>query len=112
MPQNIEDAPAVALGAVGDEDFVVGHIHAEVAVIVLCNGVPEKLVSLLGPVAAEALARGHLIDRFVQRADHCGRQRFGHIADTATDYPLGGFGIGVTERFHAPGDLGKEVTGL
>ena len=112
MPEDVENVAAIAFGAVRNEDFVISDLDAAVPVIVLSDDVPEKLVALLGAVSAKSGANGHFIDRRMQGRNDRGRQRFGDIANAATDHASGHSGVGFTEGFHAPGNLGKEVTGF
>ena len=109
VSEDVEDVAAITLRSVADEDLVVGHLDALVAEIVLCDGGAEEVVALLRTVAAERRAIGHLIDGGVHGRDDRARQRFRHVADAAADEALGGFGIRVTESFHAAADLREEV---
>src|SRR3984893_4305672 len=42
MSENIQNISAIAFGSIGNEDLVVGNIEASFAIVILCNGVPEK----------------------------------------------------------------------
>ena len=84
-PEDIEDIPGVALRAVGDENLVGGNSHATRFVIILGNGVTEKVVPLFGPVTAERLAATHLVDGPMHGFDHGRRQRLRHVTDPQAD---------------------------
>jgi hypothetical protein len=111
-PEDIEDVAAIALRTVAHEDFVVRDFEALRAIVVLRDGVAEPLVTLLGPVAVEAFARGHVVHGLVHRRGDGSGQGFGHVADAAADDALGGFRIRFAEDLHAPRDLGEKITGL
>ena len=64
------------------------------------------------PVAAKSLAHGKLIYRRLHRRYCRRRQRFGHVADTATDQALCGLGIRLTKLLHPPSDFREKVTRL
>ena len=104
--------PHIALGAVADKYFVVGHVAAAVAKIVLRDGMPQPLIALFRAIAFERLAPSHFIHRPVHGGDDGGRQRLGHVADAAADEALGGLGIRVAKRLHAPADFREKITGF
>src|SRR5690606_30946941 len=104
------DVAAVALGAVGDEDFVGGDRAAAGGEIVLGNGFAQEGVALLGAIALEGGAVGHLVHAGVEGLDAGLRQGLGDVADAEADDRL--VGIGGGEGVHALGDVGKEVAGL
>ena len=52
--KDIENIPAIALRAIGDENFVVCYFQPARAVIILCDGAPEPVVALLGAVAMKS----------------------------------------------------------
>ena len=109
-PEDVEDIPRVALRAVGDENLVRRNSHATRLVIILGNGVTEKVVPLLGPVAAKRLAATHLVDGPMHGLDHGRRQRLGHVADPqANDLRLRILG---RELRDAAADLGKQIACL
>ena len=105
--QNVADVAAVAFGAVGDENLVLGDLHAPGAEVVLCNGMAQELVALLRAVALEGLLAGHLVHRFMHGGDDRRDKRQGDVADTHFDElclrVLRSVGGG------APGDLGEQV---
>ena len=111
VAEDVEDAAAVALRSVGDKNFVVLDVEAPVAVVVLRDGVSEKIVALLGAVASESFARAHVVHGLVECGEDGSRKRFGDVADAAADHVFRGVGILVAEKFHAPRDLGEEVSG-
>ena len=82
--------PRVALRAVRDEDLIGGNIQPVRAIIVLGDRLAQELVSLLGPIAVKADAAAHFVHRLVQRLAARSGHRLRHIADAATDEPLGG----------------------
>ena len=110
--EDVEDVAGVAFGAVADENFVVGHVAAAVAKIILRDGGAQPFVALFRAVAVERLAHGHFVHGLVHGGDDGGRQRLGHVADAAADEAFGGFGIRVAKRLHAPADFGKQITGF
>jgi hypothetical protein len=108
--EDVEDVAGVALGAVGDEDFVGRNVHTVGTVVVLGDGLAEEVVPLLRAVAAERLALRHLIDGRVHGRDAGGRQRLGDVADAEPDHL--GLRVRVGVGLHAARDLGEQVAGL
>ena len=108
--EDIEDISRVALRTVGDENLIGRNRHAARLVIVLGNGVAEKVVPLFGPVTAERLAATHLVDGPMHGFDHGRRQWLRHVADAQADdlclRILGG------KPRNAAANLGKEIPRL
>src|SRR5207248_3439920 len=105
-----KDIAGVALGAVGDENLVGRDVAAAGLEVVLSDGFAEEVVALLGAVAAEGFAAGHLVDGLVHGLGDGRRQRLGDVADGhAADL---GRGVFLGEGGDAAADLGEEVTGL
>ncbi len=74
----------VALGSVGDEDLIRLHLGA-LAAVVGRDGVKQKLIALLGTVAAKGLFARHLVGAGLERV-HDGRgQGQHHVADAQPD---------------------------
>ena len=84
-PEDIEDIPRVALRTVGNENLVGRNSHAARFVIILGNGVAEKLVPLFRPVTAERLTATHLVDGPMHGFNHSRRQWLRHVADPQAD---------------------------
>ena len=112
VAENIKDVAAIALGAVTDKNFVVGHFQPLVAEIVLGDGVAQPIIALFRAVALEALSRAHFIHRPVHGGHHGRGQWLGHIADAAADQPFGGIRMGIAERLHPAPDFREQVAGL
>ena len=53
--------------------------------VVLGDRLAQEVVALLGAVAVERVAAGHLVDGLVHRLDDRGRQRLGDVADAHAD---------------------------
>ena len=101
------DVAAVALRAVGDEDFVGVDLAAAGGVIVLLHGLAQERVTLLRAVALEGGALRHLVGRGMERLDAHRRQRLGDVTDAEADHRLGRIGGDVGAD--ALGDVAKEV---
>ena len=101
---------AVALGAVGDEDLVRFDLAAARLVVVPGDGLAQEGVALVGTVALEGLALGHLVGGGVERGDAHRRQRLGDVTDAEADE--GPAGIGLLERGDAAGDVSEKIRRL
>ena len=112
MAQDVEDVAAVALGTVGNEHLVVGHLQATVAEIAPGDGLAQEIVTLLRAVAAKRFASRHIISGAVQGGDGRSRQGFGNVTDPESDEAVGGVRVGFAEGLDASADLREEVTGL
>ena len=66
LREDFLDVAAVALRAVGNENLVRFDLAAARRVVVLRDRFAEKGVALLGAVALEGLALGHLVDERVE----------------------------------------------
>jgi len=85
VAKHVENEPAIAFRTIGEEDFVVGDVNPASPIINLRDLAPQEFIALLMPVATKSLAHGKLIYGRLHRCYCGGRQRFGHVADTATD---------------------------
>ena len=97
MREDFLDVAAIALRAVGDEDFVGLDGAAAGGVVVLGDGFAQERVALLGTVALEGAAAAHFIHGFMHRIAHGLRESFGDIADAQPN----DLGIGVCSRLGA-----------
>ena len=77
LPEDVQNISAIAFRTVGDKDFIVGNLESAIAIVILRDGAPQKLVTLLGAVSVKRVALAHLIHRFVQGGNGRRRQRFG-----------------------------------
>ena len=109
VAENVENVCAIAFRAVGHKNFVVGNVQPAVAIIVLRNRAPQKIVALFGAVTVEGFPVAHFVHGLVQGVDDRRRQRFGHIADAAANQAFGGSGVLVAKDFNAPGDFREQV---
>ena len=109
--EDLEDVAAIALGAVREEDLVVGDRDAARAEVSLGDGGADRRVAGAGTVALEGRAVGELGGRRLHRAHGARRQRLGHIADPAADDPAREVGPLGGEGRDAARDLGEEVAG-
>ena len=82
--KQVQQVAQVALGAVGDEDFLQLEVDAPAGIVFL-DGLTQEIIALLGAVAAEGGLVTHLVHRLVQRGDDRLGQRQRHVADTQTD---------------------------
>ena len=112
ISQNIEDRSSVALGTIGNKDLIIGNLQSAIPIIMLRNGCAEEFISLLRTIAMESLARPHLIDGGMHGLAHRSGKRLSDISDPTTNHSGGSLRITLRENFHAPGDLGKKITGL
>ncbi len=112
VSEDVEDVGAIAFGAVGDKDLVVGDGESAFAEVVFRDGVAEEVVALFGAVAAEGFAGGHFVDGAVEGGDDGGGEGFGDVADAAADEAAGGFGVLVAELADASADFREEVAGF
>ena len=101
------DVAAVALGAVGDEDFVGVDLRAAGGIIVGGDQIAEERVALLGAVALEGGAVGHFFGATLERINANLRQGLGDIADAKADD--GFIGVGLSVGRHALGDVGEQI---
>ena len=107
MREDLLDVAAIALAAIADEDLVGRDVDAAHLVVIRADRFDEKIVTLLGTVAAERLARAHLVDRGVHRFEDRGSEGLGDIADAeANDFRVR---MRRRETAHAAPDLGEEV---
>ena len=110
LPEELLDVAAVALRAVRDEDLVGRHVHAVGLEVVLRDGLAEEVITLLGTVAAERLARGLVVHGAVHRGDHGGREGLGDVADAEADHLR--LRVRVLVGLDAVGDFGEQVRSL
>lgn len=94
------------------QNFVVGHLDPLGAVVVFRDGMSEKLIALFGSVAMKARALAHFIHRFMHGVTNGRRQRFGHIANTATNHTRGTSWVRIGEGFDPSVDFRKEIASL
>src|SRR5262249_36170928 len=94
--EDVEDVAGVALGAVGDEDLIGSDVGVAGVEVVLGDGFAEEVVALLGAVAVEGFAAGHVVHGLVHGFDDGGRKGLGDVADAHAD-DLGG-GVVLGER--------------
>lgn len=110
--EDVQDVAGVALGAVGDEDFVGVDVEAAGFEIVVGDGVAEEVVALLGAITFEGFGNALFVDGIVHGiADGFG-EGFGDITNAASDEAFGTLGVGFIEDFDATGDFREEVSGF
>src|SRR5580704_11589382 len=110
MTENIQNIAAIAFGAVGNKDLIVGDIHAVFAVIVFRDRASEKFVALLRAVAAEGFPMCELIDRSMDCLDCRDGKRLGDVPDAAPDQSFSQLRMFVAKRAYSAGDLRKKVS--
>ena len=99
----------VALGPVRHEDLVGRHLGA-LAAVVGRYGVEQKIVALLGTVAAKGLLARHLVGAGLERVYDGRRQRQHHVADAQPDDAS--LWVGRRIGPHPFSDLGEQVASL
>ncbi len=104
------DIAAIALGTVGDKNFVSLDLAATGGVVVLGDGFAQEGIALFGAIALESGALGHLVGGGVQRLDADGRKRLGDVANAEADDRLVGMSGDVGAD--ALGDVGEEIGGF
>ena len=110
--QDIKNIAPVALGAVGNEDLIVGNFQSTIPIILLCDRRTKEFIPLLRSVAMESPAGSHLVNGLVHRLTDSGGKRLGHITDPASDQLGGGFRVGIGKGLDPSPDLRKEIAGL
>ena len=110
VTKDIQDVSAVAFGSIGNKNLIIRDLKPVRAVIVFRDGVPQKLIALLGAVSTKAAALAHFINSLVHGLANGHGERLGDISDTATNEAGRTFGVGVGKGFDAAIDLGKKVT--
>ena len=105
--EDLLDVRRVGLAAVAHEDLVGRDRDAALAEVVFGDELGEERVARLRAVPLEGLGARHLVHGAVERRDHRGRQRVGHVADPETDEP--GARVRVLELPHPPRDLREKV---
>ena len=98
---------AVALGAVAHKNFIGSDLDAAPRIIVLDDGVDEKIIALLRAVAVKGFLVPHFHDGFLHGVDCNLWQGQCDVADAQADN-VGG-GVGFLERRHAAGYLREQV---
>ena len=96
MIKDLLDIGGIALGAVGNEDFIGADLAASGREIIFRDGFPQEAVAQIRGVAAEGLGPAHFIDGPVQSVDHGRRQRLGNISDAQADDRRFGMGVGIS----------------
>ena len=109
LPEDVQNISAIAFRTVGDKDFIVGNLEPAIAIVILRDGAPQKLVTLLGAVSVKRVAPAHLIHRFMQGGNGRRRQRFGDITDATMNQPRRRLRIPFAKDFDAPGDFRKKI---
>src|ERR1700730_1903123 len=112
MPENVENISAIAFRSVGNKDFVIRHLQAASAIIILGDRVPEKFVSLLWAVPAKGLPAAHFVDRLMHGLTNRGGKRFGDIADPASDDAFRGTGILRRVGVYSSRNFRKKIAGF
>ena len=108
--EDVPDVAAVALGSVTDEDLVELKLHAPGGVVVVEDGLTQEIVTLLGAIATEGVAVGHLINGLVHGLDAGLGEGLRHITYAQTDDVLPrAFGF---EGLDLLGNVGKEIAAL
>ena len=79
----VAEVARIALCAVADKHL--RGVDIESGIVVFDDGTAQKLVTLLGTVAAERVGRSHLVDCLMHRFDTRRRQRTRHVADAQAD---------------------------
>ena len=110
--EDIEDVAGVALGAVGDEDFVGFDIEAAGLEVVVGDGVAEEVVALLRAITFEGFGNALFVDGVMHGVADGFGEGFGDVADAAADEAFGTLGVGFIEDFDATGDFREEVSGF
>ena len=105
--EDVADVAAVGLGAVGDEDLVVGDVDAAVVEVALGDGGAQEVVALLGAVAVERLSLRHVLDGGVHGLNDGRRKRARHVTDAHLDEL--GLGVRLGVRGGAARDFGEQV---
>ena len=95
----------VALGAVGDEHLV--RLNAQPLVVVVQNGLNQKIIAVVRAVAPKGLGPAHFPGGLFHGLHHGGSQRTGHVADAQPDQLRVGMLLSVF--LHPAGDLRKEI---
>jgi len=55
ISQNIENITGITLGSVGNKYIVIGYVDALVAIVILCDCMAKKVISLFGAISAKRL---------------------------------------------------------
>ena len=105
--KDVADVAAVRLGAIGDEDLVVGDVDPACVEVLLRDDRSQEIVALLRAVAMEGLGASHVVDGGVHRLDDGRCERARHVADAHLDELRLGVRLGICGR--ATGDLGEEI---
>ncbi len=105
--EDIENVAAVALGAIGNKNFVRGDFTAECLIIIFSNGFAQKRIALLRAIAAKTFACAHLIYCFFHSIARAGGKRLGDITNAHTNEFL--VGIGFLEGVYLAGDIAEKV---
>ena len=95
----------VALGAIGDEHLV--RLNVQSFVVVVQNGLNQKIIAVIRAVAPKGLGPAHFPGRFLHGLHHGGGQRAGHIANAQTDQLRVRMLLSVF--LYPAGDLRKEI---
>ena len=106
----VANISGVALGAVADKDFVNVHLNAARTEVSVDDGLPQKLVSLLGTIAAEGLLVPHLLNGLVHGLYDGWSQGLRDVTDAEADDVC--FWMTGLEGFYLVGDVAKEVVAL